>query len=153
MGTVTIATIIDELTKIAHTLEELDLDYEAREDQALKDYSFDNAALITDVVEEQAHILTHELSSDIQFKLHHLNLVLKYAQFRQKYQHWNSQQLQVIIDGETAMHVLRQYIKQQSVQNDSERQQLSQEIKRIRQEWNEQFGNQSYQQIMNKING
>lgn len=153
MGKVTIATIIDELTKIAHTLEELDLDYEAREDQTLKDYSFDDRVQIIDVLEEQTHILTHELSSDIQFKLHHLNLVLKYAQFRQKYQHWNSQQLQAIIDGETAMHVLRQHIKQRSVQNDTERRQLSQEIKRIRQEWNEQFANQNYQQIINKIKG
>lgn len=153
MGKITIATIINELTKIAHILEELDLDYEAREDQTLKGYSFDNCAQIIDVLEEQTHIMTHELSSDIQFKLHHLNLVLKYAQFRQKYQHWNSQHLQAIIDGETAMHVLKQYIKQQSVQSDTERRRLSQEIKRIRQEWNEQFGNQNYQQVMNKIEG
>ena len=153
MGKVTIATVINELTKIAHILEELDLDYEAREDQTLKGYSFDNCVQIIDVLEEQTHILTHELSSDIQFKMRHLNLILKYAQFRQKYQHWNSQQLQAIIDGETAMHVLMEYIKQQSVQNDTERLQLSQEIKRIRQEWTQQFGNQNYQQIMNKIKG
>jgi hypothetical protein len=151
MRKITIGVIIEELTKIASTLEELDLAYEIREDETLRGLSFDNANEVLGQLEEKTHVLTHELSANIGFGLQEVAVIITYIKFRHKYQRWNNGQLQEIVDGPTTLHVLKEYLSRHTVDNYEDRKQLSQEIRKIRQEWNEEFGNQPYGHVIAKI--
>lgn len=151
MGKITVNTIIGELNTIAHTLEEFNLCYDIKQDQTLANFSFENTIGITDLLEQKIDVITHELASEIRLQVNQIELILKFANFRQKYSHWSNKELENIIDGQTAIHVLKNYLDMHFINNTVERQKVSQEIKALRVEWNKLFSNKNYKQIMSDI--
>ena len=151
MSNLTIHDITSELSKIVRTLADLNWGYDIQKDTAVSEYSFDNAAKVIDLLDGNLHILTHELSTDIAFRLQQIGVALRYADFRQKYSRWSSEELEEVVDGTSAIRVVRSYLAKHCISDTDDKQRINQEVRAIKIEWNKLFHNKNYSKIMSEL--
>lgn len=131
--------LIEELKKISLKLNTLENEYiELYSEYAGNEFDNQNECAVE--IENLILMLTHELSSQLSFGIYDLQRLIKYIDFRKKYNTFSDDELSVLID-----------------KNDlktSERSALNKNeftIREIKVEWNNIFNNISYKKMKKKL--
>ena len=102
---------------------------------------FDDQKAYASQIENIILMLTHELSSQIEFGLRDLEILTKYIDFRKKYKEYSNKELSNIIDDNNL-----NIIKKMKLTNGK----VERNISKIKSEWNSAFDNISYDKLTQK---
>jgi hypothetical protein len=136
-----IEKFIEKIKEIEEKLNSLD--YEYRElYQDFEGNEFDNQANAATEIENIILMLTHETASQIGFGINNLKLLIKYINFRKKYNKFSDYELLTLIDKNDLTIKNRIQISKGKNKTD---------FNKIRSNWNIEFDNIGYNKLKEKI--
>lgn len=151
MESINIYTLIDNIKKIATSLNELNHKYIIQEDSNFKKLDFDNAQNLLTNLENLIITTTHETSSTLDFMLQDLENFVKYIEFRQRHHKLNESDLALIIDHNPSIMEKKMVLDNLSLKNQGQWKEGLTYFNHVQSEWNKLFSNKSFEQIQTII--